>query len=83
MFVTETTRTARSIIKQMGTGRTIFNDRLKDGRRSLKVWGWNLPTYEICKQELERSGHEVELVSFPVLKYGTTKMQHRLHVLEK
>ena len=83
MFVTDTTRTARSICKQMGKGTCLFNDRLVGGRRSLKVWGWDLPTYELCKKELELRGHEVELVSFPVTRWNTTTMRHRLHVLEK
>ena len=83
MFVTETTRTARKLIKQSGSGSCLFNDRLADGRRSLKVWGWKPDMYEFCKKELERAGHEVELVSFPVTKWNRTVMQHRLHVLEK
>lgn len=83
MEVTETRKVARKIIKASGEGHTIFNDRLVDGRRSLKVWGWDKKMYELCQQELMAQGHIVKLVSFLVNRWGGSRLQHRLHVLEK
>lgn len=34
----------------------IFNDKLRDGRRSLKVWGWNSQQYAEAREMLERAG---------------------------
>ena len=36
----------RTVINELLTkGQFVFNDRLRDGRRSLKVWGWDNDTY--------------------------------------
>lgn len=81
MAVTETTRIAR---KLAGRRTTIFNDKLADGRRSLKVWGWDRFNYEICKECLEKAGHTVELVEFdtPLTYWRKAGSQIRLHVTE-
>lgn len=83
MFVTETTRTARNYMKKHGRGSIIFNDRLADGRRSLKVWGWSEQDYTQVARILNAAGHSSEIVSFEVNRWGKSKIQYRLHVLEK
>lgn len=40
----------------------VFNDRLKDGRRSLKVWGWNALTYAEAVDFLRDRGCQVRVV---------------------
>ena len=54
--ITQTTRVARSIIHKTGRGSVIFNDRLADGKRSLKVWGWDMGEYLKAKRMLEKQG---------------------------
>ena len=85
MYVTETRRLARQHIKHTGRGSTIFNDRLADGRRSLKVWGWSLANYESFQQVLKGAGFNSEIVCFPKRTFwsNTTKLQYRIHVDEK
>lgn len=82
MNVTKTTEIARALA---GSGATIFNDKLVDGRRSLKVWRWSKADYERCKKALEDEGLRVEMVSRNV---GATwcrpaHVQIRLHVWEE
>jgi len=50
------------IRKLAGPDATIFNDRLVDGRRSYKVWGWNMFDYDTALTELEAAGLKVKLV---------------------
>lgn len=85
MFVTETRRLARRHIKHTGRGSTIFNDRLADGRRSLKVWGWSLANYESFQRVLKDAGLNSEIVSMPKRGYWAKPgdLQYRIHVDEK
>lgn len=42
------------------TGRNyVFNDRLKDGRRSIKVWGWSEDEWRLCIDMLRAHGFTV------------------------
>lgn len=38
---------------------TIFNDMMKDGGRSFKVWGWGNADYGAAVMTLEAAGYEV------------------------
>ena len=58
MTRTKTGRVARELSKDG----FIFNDRLRDGRRSLKVWGWSERQYLLAKEKLEALGCTVEVV---------------------
>jgi len=79
MFVTKTRQLARQHIKKTGRGSTIFNDRLVDGRRSLKVWGWALPQYESFQRLLAAEGLASEIVE---LDYQRGP-RYRIHVTEE
>ena len=59
---TKTRATAQALSKSTGRGHIIFNDRLADGRRSLKVWGWQYSDYKVAKAMLEVFGCKVEMV---------------------
>ena len=84
MHVTRTTQLARQHMKKVGKGNMLFNDRLVDGRRSLKVWGWGLPQYESFQRLLKTEGLNSEIISkqrcSPWAKPGD--LQHRIHVDE-
>lgn len=74
---------ARSVINKTGHGTTIFNDRLVDGRRSLKVWGWSLGDYYLAKSGLESLGCSVKVRQFATRQTGRLRRQQtRLHVTE-
>lgn len=73
-MITKTRQVASEIINN-GRGHFAYNDRLVDGRRSLKVWGWNVSDYMKAQRKLERMGCKVQLVS-------TTMGYLRLHVQE-
>lgn len=81
MHVTKTTRIAR---KLAGPRATIFNDKMVDGRRSLKVWGWKRNDYEECERQLRAAGLAVELVerNTPKTYFRAAGKQIRLHVTE-
>ena len=71
----------RTVINELLTkGQFVFNDRLRDGRRSLKVWGWDNDTYARAKDMLEAAGCKCVIVKTPRKFYrgGVT----RLHVTE-
>ena len=72
----------RTVINELLTkGQFVFNDRLRDGRRSLKVWGWDDNTYTRAKDMLEAAGCKCVIVKTPKGKFyrgGVT----RLHVTE-
>lgn len=80
MQVTETRRLARRHMKTVNRGNHIFNDKLTDGRRSLKVWGWTLPEYESFQQVLKGAGLRSEIVERPRLR--TQPVKYRIHVWE-
>lgn len=83
MAITLTTKVAQVVSKTSGRGTTIFNDKLVDGARSLKVWGWTRGDYTMAKQLLEQAGCEAEIVEFVAHRWGGMKKQVRLHVVEK
>ena len=81
MAITKTARVACEIIAS-GRGTTMFNDKLEDGSRSLKVWGWTDADYRKAKRLLEAQGCKAELVTFRSFRWGGYKMQTRLRVVE-
>lgn len=75
-MVTKTRRLARQLA---GAGATIFNDRLVNGRRSLKVWRWDLADYEQFQRVAEAKGMRCEIVErLP----GPNGKRYRIHVEE-
>jgi len=74
---------SKIIRKLAGPMLTIFNDRLVDGTRSYKVWGWDLPDYNRALQALKSAGFTTKLVLFE--RYSERKqhryVQARLHVI--
>lgn len=82
-MMTKTRLVARLLMAQ-GRGTYVFNDRLVDDRRSLKVWGWRHSDYVEAKQMLEQAGCQVELVQFTARspRSGQRYSQTRLHVTE-
>lgn len=81
---TQTNRIARQVIAETGIGTVVFNDKLTDGSRSLKVWGWTITEYLQAKQRLEAAGCQVFLVQFatPVNFGQSLRSQIRLRVVE-
>lgn len=79
-----TTQTMKIVRKLAGKEATIFNDKLVDGTRSVKVWGWGHGDYVKAQKELERAGLKARLMRFD--KYsaraGADYTQTRLHVEE-
>lgn len=66
-----------------GRGTLMFNDRLVDGRRSLKVWGWNQVDYLKAKTMLEQEGCTVDIVKTQYFQSGNRRYKNtRLHVTE-
>lgn len=86
MALTKTGKVARKVINKTGKGTFVFNDKLQDGRRSLKVWGWSEAQYLKAKRKLEKKGCIVDLVKFKSTAYGmygrSGRIQIRLHVKE-
>lgn len=79
-----TTKT-RKAVNLIGGARTVFNDKLKDGTRSLKVYGWDAVQYEQCAKVLREQGCQVKVVKFKVVPWGMkeyTRVITRLHVQE-
>lgn len=79
---TKTGAIARAVIAMTGRGSLVFNDRLRDGRRSLKVWGWTFKDYEMARELLTRAKCQVQVVEFDGYSRGMVKRQIRLHVAE-
>ena len=61
-----------------GTDEIIFNDKLVDGRRSIKVQGWSNADYKHAKRVLELEGFHVKIVYGDMQRARPT----RLHVDE-
>jgi hypothetical protein len=83
MTRTKTRAVARALLTE-GKGWFIFNDKLADGTRSLKVWGWAAQDYTTAQAMLEAWGCKVKLVE--AVKYsargGRDYTMRRLHVVE-
>ena len=84
MYITKTTSLARKHIKHTGRGGHLFNDKLADGRRSLKVWGWGEQDYQAFQQVLQAEGLTSTIVSFAKRTFWSkgTQLQYRIHVTE-
>lgn len=82
-MITLTAKVAQVVKATTGKGTKVFNDRLGDGARSLKVWGWDRGEYFQVKQMLEQAGCEAHLVEFVSARYGQRIPKVRLHVWEK
>ena len=67
MKTTKTRQVARKIISAKDPKKSfvVFNDRLADGRRSLKVWGWNETDYTKAAKMLKAMGCKVVKVKTP------------------
>jgi hypothetical protein len=81
MAVTKTMTIVRILA---GKDKTIFNDKLKDGARSIKVWGWDLADYDSAKSILKAAGLTAKVVLFNTFQCRTGQhiVQPRLHVYE-
>ena len=79
-MVLESTKIIR---KLAGPIPVIFNDRLVDGTRSYKVWGWDLPDYNKAIEELKSSGFTAKLVLFEGYSERKSRqyIQPRIHVV--
>ena len=78
------TSKAMKIVRGLaGKNVTIFNDRLKSGKYSIKVWGWGKQDYAVAKAALEAAGLQVEMVTFTKFSYRMAEeyIQTRLHVV--
>ena len=75
------TKTGR-VAKELSKDGFIFNDRLRDGRRSLKVWGWSERQYLHAKEKLEALGCTVEVVHVALRVNPPGAFRLRLHVTE-
>ena len=82
--ITKTTRIANAVCDITGRGWMKFNDKLKDGTRSLKVFGWTEEDYAGAASLLRVMGCEVKVVQFAGYSYraGRGYTQTRLHVKE-
>ncbi len=83
-MTTLTTQAANRIINQTGIGHTIFNDKLVDGTRSLKVYGWTETQYLMAAKMLIDAGCKVNVRGL-IRKWRNQKctLQLRLHVSEQ
>lgn len=79
---TKTGTIARAVMTMTDRGFLMFNDRLVDGRRSLKVWGWTPADYEAARNLLTQAGCSVTQVEFDSYSRGMRQRQIRLHVQE-
>jgi hypothetical protein len=65
----------------------IFNDRLVNGARSVKVPGWSFLDYETLKQTCEEIGFEARIVNITHLHSAWLltcgRHRYRIHILEK
>lgn len=84
MAKTKTATVAREIMNA-GKGSIMFNDKLVDGTRSLKVWGWTDAEYRKAKRKLEAMGCTVDMIKAPGYydcRGGQRMRNTRLHVVE-
>jgi hypothetical protein len=81
---TKTMAVAKVVCGANGRGHMIFNDKLVDGTRSLKVWGWCKEDYEQAQRMLDLLGCDAKVVQFTkyFARANTTKTVTRLHVKE-
>lgn len=60
-MATKTAVIVKAVQLMTNRGYTVFNDRLADGRRSVKVWGWNQDDYQKAASMLREAGCKVEV----------------------
>lgn len=58
--MTKTRLVANFVTTRNKRGLLTFNDRLQDGRRSLKVWGWGNSEYILAVEMLRQLGCVVQ-----------------------
>ncbi len=56
------------IVRELAGNKIMFNDRLINGGRSIKVWGWQMADYHQAMDALARSGVGCKLVRTPQIK---------------
>lgn len=78
MSITKTRTIVNAFIAMTNRGRHVFNDKLIDGRRSVKVWGWEHPDYERVRDMLIDAGCTVKLVYL----CRPNRVTVRMHVTE-
>jgi len=70
----------RALAYQSGvTPDRIFNDRLVDGSRSVKVWGWTHKDYVAALEVLRAAGFRGRVVR-NMNPYGWSRATHRIWV---
>ncbi len=82
-MITETCKIVKSVAKTV-KNTTIFNDKLVDGTRSVKVWGFGAAEYKRCQTLLEAAGFKVKLIEREEKSHWDDRMImfRRLHVTE-
>ena len=79
-MATKSRAIANAVVAINQRGNFVFNDKLVDGTRSLKVWGWKLDDYTLAQKLLEDAGCRVTRVKTPGI-FGRSG-SYRLHVVE-
>lgn len=79
--------TAASIVRAMakadGSRPFMWNDRLKSGKRSIKVWGKGKEFYETAALVLASHGYTSEVIKTRYSHFMTPgRRTHRIHVWE-
>lgn len=82
MAISKTMQAARAVIKKTGRGTKIFNDRLADGTRSLKVWGWTADDYALAEGLLQQQGCQTAIKQFFTTYHSHKKLVTRILVSE-
>ncbi len=73
-MATKTRTIVNAVCLTSGRGHTVFNDKLTNGERSVKVWGWTGADYAEAASMLREAGCTVKIV------HGENT---RLHVTEQ
>ena len=62
----------------------VFNDRLQNGSRSVKVWGWKKQDYMKAAADIRKMGYNAEVKDVGAkMGWGfvrSTERQYRLHI---
>lgn len=72
---TNPAKLVRAMMTTFGAGTYLFNDKMKDGRRSIKVWGWKQEEWRLAVDILRAHGFSVA-----VRNGGTPGHIHRIWV---
>lgn len=78
------TKTMQIVRKLAGKDATVFNDKMVNGDRSIKVWGWKNTDYTNAKTALEAAGLRAVLTTYNGYSYriAANYTQTRLRVTE-